>query len=86
MCACVSTVHVIVVDWQSLSRPKTLLPIPDQMGIGEHATTSANTEVREQMKQTDDRRLKAYTAFTDKDRVKIGMSLGLFVTVIFSCC
>ena len=30
--------------------------------IGEHATTSATNEVSEQMKKTDDRKQKAYTA------------------------
>ena len=50
----------------------TSLPTPEQTGIGEHATTSADTEVREQRKRTDGRKRKAYTAFTHKDRAEIG--------------
>ena len=53
-------------------QPKTFLPTPEQTGIGERPTTSANTEVREQMMQADGRKWKAYTAFTDEDRAKIG--------------
>ena len=69
---------VLVIYWlteMSLRRyfqPKTLLPTPEQTGIGERPTTSANTEVREQMMQADGRKRKAYTAFTDEDRAKIG--------------
>ena len=48
------------------------MPTPEQTGIGERATTSASTEVTEQIKRADGRKRKAYTAFTDEDRAKIG--------------
>ena len=47
------------------------LPNPEQTGIGERATTSANTEVSKQLKLTGGEKRKAYTAFSDEDRAKI---------------
>ena len=50
---------------------QTSLPTPEQTGIGERATTSANIEVSKQLKLTDGKK-KAYTTFSDEDRAKIG--------------
>ena len=47
---------------------QTSLPTPEQTGIGERATTSANTEVSKQLKLTGGNKRKAYTAFSDEDR------------------
>ena len=51
---------------------QTALPTPEQTGIGEHATTSANTQVSKQLQLTGRKKRKAYTAFSDEDRAKIG--------------
>ena len=49
----------------------SILPNPEQTGIGERATTSADTEVSKQLKLTGGKKRKAYTAFSDEDRAKI---------------
>ena len=51
---------------------QALLPTPEQTGIGERATTSANTDVSKQLKLTGGKKRKAYTAFSDEDQAKIG--------------
>ena len=51
---------------------QTSLPTPEQTGNGERATTSANTGVSKQLKLTGGKKRKAYTAFSDEDRAKIG--------------
>ena len=50
---------------------QTSLPTPEQTGIAERATTSANTEVSKQLKLTGGKKRKAYTAFSDEDRAKM---------------
>ena len=50
---------------------QTSLPNPEQTGIGERATTSANTGVSKQLKLTGGEKRKACTAFSDEDRAKI---------------
>ena len=50
---------------------QTLLPNPEQTGIRELATTSANTEVSKQLKLTGGKKRKAYTTFSDEDQAKI---------------
>ena len=54
-----------------LKHLQTSLPNPEQTGIGEHATTTANTEVSKQLKLTGGKKRKAYTAFSDEDRAKM---------------
>ena len=51
---------------------QTSLPTPEQTGIGQRATTSANIEDSTQLKLTGGKRKKAYTAFSDEVRAKLG--------------
>ena len=51
------------------------LPTPQQMGIGEQATTEANTaaeEVTGDSGHCNGRKRKRYTAFSDENRAAIG--------------
>ena len=56
-------------------RPRSSLPAPQQTGIGERATTEANTAVAKVIGNSGHsigRKRKRYTAFSDEDRAAIG--------------
>ena len=70
-------VHQLLTSW-SMSilrffKPSSTLPTPQDTGLGERATESANTAVQSAMETcSSSKKRKSYTAISDKMRAAIG--------------